>query len=222
MTAFEERQLKQVLGAFIHVDICTIAWAIAFRNLRPFADQMPFLPMAGKPYDDGRNSCVKAFLESDYQHLFFLDTDVTPPSDCVSRLLAHNLPIVSGLYHRRSPPHSLPVMIKNGSWYVNHPPGLVEVDLVGAGCLLVHRSVYERVPPQRPGKSWYDWRIDLKDLDPPIVEPDSCLSEDFSWNRHVRKHGYKIMVDTTIDCGHVGLGEARRGTFLPAEARMFT
>lgn len=222
MTAYEERQLKQVVGAIIHVDTCTIPWALAFRNLRPFADQMPFLPIAGKPFDDARNSCVRAFLETDYQHLFFLDSDVSPPSDCVPRLLSHKLPIVSGVYYRRSPPHGKPVMMKNGQWYSDHPPGLIEVDFVGAGCLLVHRSVFERVPPQRPGKPWFDWRVDLRDCDPPIVSPDSCLSEDYSWNLHVRKHGYKVMVDTDIRCKHIGLAEADKESMLPAEARMFT
>lgn len=142
------------------------------------------------------------------------NSDVIPPPDCILRLLSHNLPIVSAMYCRRSPPHSVPVMMRNHQWITKFPMGsLVEVELVGAGALLVHRSVYEKVPPQRNGKNWFDWRVDMKGF----IPDNLCLSEDYTWNAHVRNHGYKIYCDTSIRCKHIGLAQADYGTFLPAE-----
>ncbi len=181
----------------------------------------PIAPISGQPYDDGRNAGVMMGLQSGAEWIMSLDSDVIPPHDTIFRLLRHNKPIVSGMYCRRSPPHGVPVAIKNGAWVTNFVVGdLVEVDLVGAGCLLVHRSVYENVPPQRPGKPWYDWRVSLKGTG--IVPEETCLSEDFCWNYHVRQHGYKIYLDTSIQCRHVGFSMATLGNMLPLETAAIT
>lgn len=109
-------------------------------------------------------------------------------------------------------------MIRNGTWVTEYPPGAtIEVDRVGAGCLLVHRSVLESMPPQRPeaGKHWFDWRVDMRGV-PGTIEYE-CSSEDFTFCDHYRKMGGKVLVDTSIVCRHVGLAQAGPGTFLPCE-----
>jgi hypothetical protein len=208
--SWEIKERQKVLLATIHTDATTMHWAAGFKNL---VIPGSFIFRTGMPYDHCRNSCVQEFLMGPWEFLFFLDSDVIPPPDCILRLLSHNLPIISAMYCRRSPPHSVPVMMKNHQWITRFPMGsLVEAELVGAGALLVHRSVFEKVPPQRPGKPWFDWRVDMKGH---MADP-LCLSEDYTWNHHIRQHGYKIYVDTSIRCKHVGLAEADYGTFLPA------
>lgn len=210
--SWEIRQSRKVLLYSIHVEETTMKWAASFKRLIIPGDFF-FVP-SGMPFDMARNTAVQRFLQSPYEYLFSLDSDVCCPPDTILRLLSYNLPIVSGMYCRRSPPHAVPVAIKNGSWLRDFTPGqLVEVDLVGNGCLLVHRSVFEKVPPLRPGKPWYDWRADLKGTG--VVPEDSCLSEDFTHNWWIRQHGYKIYLDTGIQCPHVGLAEAGLGTFGP-------
>lgn len=105
-----------------------------------------------------------------------------------------------------------------GQWVTRFPVGkLIEVDVVGAGCLLIAREVLEKMPPQSPhyGSHWFDWRVDQKSLATPDRLP---LSEDFTFCMACKQLGYKIMVDTAIMCRHVGLGEANYGTFKPCEA----
>jgi hypothetical protein len=210
--AWEIRQHTSVLTAILHTDVCTIPWAIGFKNLHLPG---PVILLAGMPYDHARNSACQRLLQSDCQYLFFLDSDVVPPPDAVLRLLSHKLPIVSGMYCRRSPPAAVPVMLNGGQWVTKFPPNaLMEVELVGAGCLLIHRSVLERVPPQRPGNppKWFDWRVDMNGVE----GMGPYLSEDFTFNVHVRNHGYKVIVDTGIQCKHIGLGQATYGQFEPA------
>lgn len=216
-TAWEIKQANKVLVATLHVDNVTLAWSCGFRNLIiPGRDDLrrfnPFLPLSGMPFDHARNAAVQACLNVGAEFLFFLDSDVIPPKDTIVRLLKHELPVVSALYCRRSPPHAVPVMIK-GTWVTDFPMGkLIEVELVGSGALLIHRSVFERMPHQRPGKPWFDWRVDQAG----IMPPQECLSEDFTWCKAIReKLGIKIMVDTSIRCRHVGLAEADFGTFVP-------
>lgn len=203
--AWEIRDNPSILGAILHVDVTTLAWSFGFRNLLPA--NMPFLPLAGMPFDHARNAaCMKA-LDMGAEYLFFLDSDVVPPRDAVVRLLKHRKPIVSGMYRRRSPPVSVPVMIKNGIWVTDFPPNqLLEVDVCGAGCLLIRRDVLEKLPPQRPqaGKHWFDWRVDCGGA----VPGGANLSEDFTFNVHAKQYGFPTFVDTSVRCRHIGYGES--------------
>ena len=205
---------QTAVGAILHTDHTSIAWAFGFRNLI-FPGE--WVGLAGMPFDMARNVAAMRCLEVGADWLFYLDSDVIPPKDAVLRLMAHKQPIISGMYCRRSPPHTVPVMIKNSQWVTQFRPGsVIEVDVVGAGCLLIHRSVLEAMPPQRPGKHWFDWRVDMASLATPEMPP---LSEDFTFCAHARnKLGLKILVDTSIRCRHVGLAEADFRTFLPCNA----
>lgn len=144
---------------------------------------------------------------------FMLDSDVIPPPDTILRLLKHDKPVISGVYCRRSPPHGVPVMIKNGNWVTQFPTNsVIEVDFVGAGCLLIRRDVLEKLPPIMPGRHWFSWQVDLKG----VVPPGENVSEDFAFNIQCRKKlGIPTLVDTSIQCLHVGLAEASYGKLLP-------
>ncbi len=215
--SWEWKQRHQVLCGILHVEHTSIAWAFGLRNL-----QIPgqIIGLAGMPFDHARNAACQHALANGYDWLFFLDSDVIPPHDAVLRLMAHNLPIVSGVYHRRSPPHGLPVMLKGGGWMTSYPPNsLIDVDFVGAGCLLMRRDLLEAmankpIDPRR-GKTFFDWRVDMGHLLP----QGEALSEDFAMNLHIRKElGIKTMVDTSIICRHVGLAEAGYQSLLPCQA----
>jgi hypothetical protein len=110
-------------------------------------------------------------------------------------------------------------MIKNGTWHTNFVRGSIEeVDLVGAGCLLIRREVLEQMPPQAKGYHWFHWRVNFKDL--PDVPPDMPpLSEDFTFNYHLKKTmGIPTLVDTGIECLHIGNAQSRFGRFEPLGA----
>ena len=219
--AWEIRERNKVLVGILHVDTTTIAWSLGLRRLIIPGPEP--LCVAGMPYDMGRNVICQRALEMGVEWVFHLDSDVVCPPDTILRLMAHGQPIISGVYYRRSPPHGIPVMLRRlpgggTQWLQDLPPrGLIEVDLVGAGCLLIHKSVLQKLPPIDPaiGKRWFSWRVDRQG----ILPPGECLSEDFSFNLHCQKNGYKIMVDTSIRCRHIGFCEAgpELGRFVPCE-----
>lgn len=222
---FDEQRQRQVLVGILHTEMVPIAWAFGLRNLQ-FSGAI--LPVAGRPYDAARNAICEQALAGGFEWVFMLDSDVIPPHDAVARLLSHNQPIVSGVYARRSPPHGLPVMQRTEgwgrSWVSSLPPrGLIEVEVVGAGCLLIHRSVLEKLPPIAPGKHWFHWGIELAgEAAQGRIDPGYCQSEDFSFNHHCRKHGYRVLVDCSVRCRHVGLAEADVGSFKPCESTPLT
>ncbi len=217
--SWELKSRRRVLCAILHVDQTTIAWSFGLRNL-----QLPgeVIGLSGMPYDHARNSACQMALQGGFSHLFFLDSDVIPPRDAVLRLLAHDRPLVCGMYSRRSPPHGVPVMIRNGKWVTDFAPNsLIEVDVIGAGCMLIRRDVLENLPPLDPkrGKTFFDWRVDMMGLLP----PGEALSEDFAFCLAVRKTlGIPVLCDTSIQCKHVGLAEATYGSFVPCHANPVT
>jgi hypothetical protein len=196
----------------------TAHWAQHFRNL-VIPGEATFV--AGMPFDHARNFGCQMLLGSRREWLLFLDSDVCPPADAVLRLLAHDKPFISGLYCRRSVPHGVPVCMRNYQWVTELPgPGedpVIEVDFVGAGMLLIHRSVLERLQslPHPPGKPWFHWRVDLAGH----VPHGEGISEDFWLCRRVKDElGITPLVDTSVRCMHMGYAEAGFGTFYPVGA----
>jgi SAM-dependent methyltransferase len=62
---------------------------------------------------------------------------------------------------------------------------LLEVDGVGAGCILVHRQVLDAIEPP-----WFEYN------------KESFVGEDFYFCRKVQAAGFKIFLDPGVICGH--------------------
>lgn len=105
--------------------------------------------------DVNRNNVVDEFLKkSDADYLWWIDTDNPPKVGMASRLLSHDLPIVSGLYYSGDP--NVPEKLIAIAYYRNNVGRylpinrvkdfelgeMLQVDAVGAGCLMTHRDVY--------------------------------------------------------------------------------
>lgn len=83
--------------------------------------------------------------------------------------------------------------------------------------MLIRRDVLEKCPPQRKdqGKHWFDWRVDMQGISP----PGECLSEDFTFCKHVKQTlGVKTIVDTSIMCRHIGYAQTTYSNMAPLDA----
>lgn len=191
------------LVAILTRELVTTRWAFSLRTLK-VPPNSNIAVYAGMPYDHARNTACEAMLQQGYEWLFFLDDDVIMPDDGLLVLRGLNLPIASGVYYRRHEP-VLPCALvarPDGArqWVPGVEPGtLMHVDLVGAGCLLIHRSVLEKMPAP-----WFEWWSDRKDL----PEPER-LSEDFAFCYKARKMGLTIVLDGRVICMHAGLSAAQ-------------
>ena len=167
----------------------------------------------GMPFDLGRNLAAKEFLNSDAEWLFFVDSDIIMPPRVLEMLLEHNMPIVGGLYWRRHPPtHPMAYKFKEGSGTQMDPlqinqisPMLTEVDGIGAGCLLIHRRVFEAlknsvrkmiIPHEGYNTEVYEF-FKYAATEPPY------LSEDLYFSLICRLANFKIYVDASVNCGHI-------------------
>ena len=206
-----ETKSPEVLVAVLSSRTVPFKWALALRNLR-LPGSANIIALSGMPFDHARNAAVEHMIKKGFTRLMFIDDDVILPADSYERLAAHGQDIVSGLYYRRTPPIQ-PVAMRwqdGKSVYIGgfKAGEMVEVDLVGAGCLLIHRRVFETMP-----EPWFEWWIDRKDL-----PENQRLSEDFSFCKKAQGHGFRIYVDTFVQCLHAGYGRSEiGGHFKPLE-----
>lgn len=207
----EQHKANSVYVAILTRETVTTAWAANFKRL-VVPGQFDFF--SGMPFDHARNTACHKFLSLGWDWLFFLDDDVLCPPDTILRLVNHNQPIISGVYYRRNEP-ICPVMLhdtpEGRAWVRAYPPNtLLEVHYVGAGCLLIHRSVLTSLPALSARCHWFDWRVDREDL-----PGEQRTSEDFTFCWHARQHGYRLLVDTSIICRHAGLSASGAGGLAP-------
>lgn len=203
-----------------HTGQVSMRWAIRLATL----DIPPhyIVTKSTAAIDLAREQTVEDALELDPEWLLFLDSDVIPPLDVFHRLRRHDHPIVSGLYfvdgefvhpamwvlNEDESPSSVDFDDDGNMLYGDtHSPssvpigenGLVTVDAVGLGCLLVHRSVIDDL--ERP---WFKWTEGYEehpwDLRHAGGRPG--ISEDFYFCHKAQQAGYDIYVDTTVRCGH--------------------
>lgn len=193
-------------------------WAMSLRHLLiPQGVSVEIKGLAGYPIDDMRNEFVSDFLKGNYDYLFMNDDDTLLPPLALDRLLSRELDIVSGLYFRRMAPIEPVAFVDDptaGDTGIKTIPaygvGLMPVDYVGAGCLLISRKVLETM-----AYPWFFWA--RNDQRVPVTER---ISEDLYFCRKAREAGFSIFLDASIRCPHVGLGKGLvGGTFVPADTK---
>lgn len=202
----------------------SVDWALSFSNMEK---PLPYdiMRLSGLPWDVARTQAAIQCLNQGYQWLFQIDSDVLAPKNCIPQLMSHRLPIVSGLYHQRFPTWTgmvgeyMPCMFNEvrdaqgnlGKQPISDykPGSLVEASFVPGGCLLVHRSVFERMT-QAGIKRFFEWTLQVDS-----VPPGTGFSEDFSFCAKARALGFKCFVDSSVLCTHETGGHVTQKGLLP-------
>ena len=186
----------------------SIDWAFAFAALEkpPLND---LLRISGVPFGEGRTQAAYECINRGHEWLFFLDADNIAPAHTITRLMSHRLPIVSALYHQKFPTWTgtevkyMPCMFNEGRDAQGNPVRveiadfqygqLVEAAYVPAGCLLIHRSVFDRFLAAGI-KRFFRWTL--------TADNPQGRSEDFEFSAQARALGIKSHVDTGLQVIH--------------------
>ena len=207
---------EKVLAVLIpHTGEVSSEWCMKFRDMQLPAGSQIFMSR-GMPIDVSRETMVKTALDAGFEWIFFLDSDVILPDKCIENLFSHNLPFVCGMYKAKKPGGFF-----WGAWMkVKTPEGTeafapiatwtgrtVEVDVVGAGCMLVHRSVFGKIKETYPHLPLFYW---AKERNPRVLDemglPDPLMrdvSEDFWFCLLAKKCGFHVVIDTDVKCKHI-------------------
>lgn len=200
-----------------HTGEVTSEWAMKFRTLQVPPGTQIFMSR-GMPIDVTRETMINEVLKFGYQWVFFLDSDIILPDGAIDKLFSHNFPFINGLYKAKKPNGFF-----WGAWMeVETPEGakafapidkwdgrVIEVNVIGCGCMLVHRSVFEKIKEMYPKLPLFFWS---KDRNPEVLDamgiPDPIMrevSEDFWFCLLAKKCGFPVLVDTEVKCKHLAL-----------------
>lgn len=170
---------------------------------------LTFLP--GTYIHKARQELMLHALENGDDYVLWLDSDMRFPKETLHALLQHKVTMVGANYAKRSLPTE-PVAIKhigdgvNPAERLHQTPfdedmpaeGLVEVESIGFGALLMRVDKFRALPPLTEGP-WFDqWYK---------ADSDEWYGEDVNFCRLIRKKlGIKIFVDRDLSrvMGHIG------------------
>lgn len=203
-----------------HTGNVSMRWAVRLATL----DMPPhhIVTKSTGAIDLARERTVEDALETEPEWLLFLDSDVIPPVEVFSLLARHEKPVVSGLYYvdGEQPHPAAWVLDENdrpstlgvdesgrlvaeraGEPTPLEPDenGLVTVDTIGLGCVLVHVSVFEDI--EQP---WFRWTKGYEEHPWDLHQQRDVagVSEDFFFCHKLAEAGYDIHLDTSVRCGH--------------------
>lgn len=150
--------------------------------------------------DASRNLIVEHALEIGYDYILWIDSDMIIPKNTLIQLLSHDKDIVSGVYAYKLLPtagqgrNAVAKRFKKDAKdtyedislsEIRESERLMEIDGVGFGCVLTKVDVFKNIK-----KPWFRYTPNM--------------GEDIYFCRKAQKAGYKVYLDTSIRCGHIG------------------
>ncbi len=144
------------------------------------------------PISNNRNKIVQRFLAKDYDYLLMIDSDIVPPPSVVNMAdFQKDVMAATCFIYQRA---VMPVAwdrVPDGTYTpidISKKDGVLEVDAVGSGCILLSRKVCEEV--KAPFLNEYD--------------PDGIklFGLDIAFCQRAKEKGFKIYTNLDYVCSH--------------------
>ena len=176
-------------GDMVHADFA-LSLAGLVNSTPPM--ETPVISAKSSIVAQARNNAVEMAQEFGADFIFFLDSDMVFPRDTLAQLLAHGREIVGATYVKRTPPHELLGAHLNPGGPPD-PSGLLEMRHLPTGCLLIHKSVFDRLT--RP---YFRFLFD--------EESGHIIGEDYNFCDRAREAGFQVWCDPKLsfEIGHIG------------------
>lgn len=170
-------------------------------------------PLAELPYtrnDVARHKFAQFLLNSEYTHLLMLDSDHRHPVDVVQRLARWfqaypEVRVVGGLNFRRGEPFDPCAFVDPGDGEFHRlaewGPGLLRVDALGTGSMMIDRRVFEQLPESA---GWFDYEYPNHSAWP---------GTDMTFCARCRAAGISLWCDTTCVSPHLGVQFITEATY---------
>ena len=162
-----------------------------------------------------RNILTARFIQSDYDYLLFIDSDVEFEPECPLRMLVAQKDIVCTPYRiKTGDPAQVKytTTIKDAQNVPILPGGLVEILQGPAGMMMIHRRVFEKLIKERPDlEILTDQHKDLFPKDVKIYSFWDCTFKDGMWTGDdiafcnlARSEGFKLYGNIESSLTHHG------------------
>ncbi len=156
-----------------------------------------------------RNRLIRSFLDSDCTHMLCIDSDLGWPAQAVLALLSKKTPFIAGVYPSRMEKSFLfrPSHQENGSLVVDPEKGLIKMEYIPAGFMLLERKMLQKMIDDHP-----ETKFTPKDPKAPYghalfnteIREGEFWGEDYVFCRLARESGFDIWVDPLIQFDHSG------------------
>ena len=147
-----------------------------------------------------RRNLTDIFLKSDFEYAWWVDSDMKFPIDAPIKLLKRGVPLVGANYRRRRFPNPgfTGMMGQPGGFTElvtdDNSPAMQEVDVLPHGMVMVHRSVYQKIPQPHYLQEF-------------VPEMNLEIGEDIYFCRKAKEHGIPVWVDHELsrEISHIGI-----------------
>lgn len=150
-----------------------------------------------------RNDTIQLAIEGGYDDLIWIDSDIEWQPEWFYKLLDYTEDVVGGTYRKKGDREEY-VVRKIDNSKINSGTGLLEVQGLGTGFVKMSRRAIE-----------YLWNtslpyVDLKDqkerrmIFDVVIKDQRMISEDIIAFMKLLDGGFKIWLDPTMTCNHIG------------------
>lgn len=147
-----------------------------------------------------RRNLTDIFLKSDFDYAWWIDSDMKFPIDAPIKLLKRGVPLVGANYRRRRFPNPgfTGMMGQPGNFSElvtdDNSPAMEKVDVLPHGCVMVHRSVYEKMPQPHYLQEY-------------VPELNLEIGEDIYFCRKAKEIGFDVWCDHELsrEIAHIGI-----------------
>jgi len=161
-----------------------------------------------------RSRVANFFINNtDFEYLFFLDSDIGFKADDVLKLLSYKADIVSAAYPMKIIPERYCVDVVQPERKVGD---LLQISGNGMGFVFIHRKVFHDIAKAYPGLKYTpsDYHSEVPHTEAEMNNSyhyfaehpcrNGFMSEDKSFFHRAKQVGYNIWLDTSIKLKHTG------------------
>lgn len=150
-----------------------------------------------------RNSLIKLAIDGGYDDLFFIDSDTEWEPEWFFNLLERPEPIIGGALIKKTEKEGYTVKLVDKKLKYSEDKKLIQVDGVGTGFMKVSKfaldKLWEMSDEYTSEGEKHRMVFDIK------VENGDLISEDYILCNKWKSLGYKVWLDPTITCNHIGI-----------------
>ena len=150
-----------------------------------------------------RNSLIKLAIDGGYDDLFFIDSDTEWEPEWFFNLLERPEPIVGGALIKKTDKEGYTVKLVDKKLKYSEDKKILEVDGVGTGFMKVSKFAFDKLwetsDEYTSEGEKHRMVFDIK------VENGDLISEDYVLCNKWTALGYKVWLDPTITCNHIGI-----------------
>lgn len=147
-----------------------------------------------------RNFLAKLFLDSDFDTLVYIDSDMVWNPEQFAKIALSEKPVMSAVAHLKA--ENAPFNYRLLDKEKPDADGILSVESIGCAFLKLDRNVVEVAA--RDSETYTVHDSEYPSIFENMISKGELVGEDIAFCRKVRRRKYKILADLGVVVGHIG------------------